>query len=146
MSPLAAAIAIDPAALEHQVAIWLLAGMVLAWVTGFDVLYALQDVEVDRDQGLHSMPARLGVQPAVWISRLLHLLAIGLLVWAWYIDPRFHVLFLVAGIMAAALLAWEHVTIARWGVERITLAFFTLNGIVSCVVGLAGIADILIAS
>ena len=142
MSPLAAAVAIAPDALVQQPAIWMLAGMVLAWVTGFDVLYALQDVQVDRTQGLHSMPSVLGPATAIWISRILHVAAIALLVLVYVTDARLHVIFLLSVGAAAALLLWEHLLIARYGTERITLAFFTLNGIVSCaLVGAMGIID-----
>jgi len=143
MSPLAAALAVNPDALSEQPALWLLAGMVLAWVTGFDILYSLQDVEVDRSQGLHSMPARLGTGLAVWVSRILHTVAVVLLVMAWGLAPEFGYAFLAGIIAVIGLLAWEHVLIARFGTERITMAFFTLNGIVSCVLGLAGIIDVL---
>ena len=142
LSPLAAALAISPDALVHQPALWLLAGMVLVWVTGFDVLYALQDIEVDRAQGLHSMPSSLGTTTALWLSRLLHLIAIGLLVLIYVVDTQLRLLFLFAVVAAAALLIWEHMVIARYGTDRISLAFFTLNGIVSCLLGILGIIDV----
>ena len=142
LSPLAAAIAVSPDALLQQPSIWLLGGMVLVWVTGFDVLYALQDVDIDRTQGLHSMPSSLGTSTALWLSRLLHLAAVALLFMIYIDDERMHMLFLVAVLVAAALLIWEHVIIARYGTGRITLAFFTLNGIVSCLLGLLGIIDV----
>src|SRR5258705_414767 len=82
---------------------------VLLWVAGFDVLYALQDVEIDRRQGLFSIPARLGVERALWVSALLHLGALLLLA----LLPRLYAPGLgaaywlgVAG--CAALLAWQH--------------------------------------
>ena len=146
MSPLAAALAVNPDALAEQPALWMLAGMVLAWVTGFDILYALQDVEIDRSQGLHSMPARLGTGTALWVSRILHTVAVVLLVLAWVFAPTFGYAFLAGIIAAAGLLTWEHVLIARFGTGRISMAFFTLNGIVSCVLGLAGIIDVLVWS
>ncbi|MDG2200173.1 MAG: 4-hydroxybenzoate octaprenyltransferase [Phycisphaerales bacterium] len=146
MSPLAAALAVNPDALAEQPALWMLAGMVLAWVTGFDILYALQDVEIDRSQGLHSMPARLGTGTALWISRILHTVAVVLLVLAWVFAPTLGYAFLAGIIAACGLLIWEHVLIARFGTARISMAFFTLNGIVSCVLGLAGIIDVLVLS
>jgi len=139
MSPLAAALAIEPNALLVDPALWMLSGMVLAWVTGFDVLYSLQDVEVDTAQELHSMPARLGVRNALWISRLLHVAAAGLLL---FIDLG--LFFFIASLATCLLLAWEHLVIARWGTQRMTMAFFTLNGVISCVLGVAGILDILL--
>ena len=142
LSPLAAALAVSPEALMQQPSLWFLAGMVLVWVTGFDVLYALQDIDIDRTQGLQSMPSVLGASTAIWLSRLLHAMAIGLLFLISSLDTRLDALFLVAAFAATALLLWEHVLIARYGTSRITLAFFTLNGIGSCLLGLFGIIDV----
>lgn len=143
LSPLAAALAVRPEAVTAQPSLWLLSAMVLAWVAGFDVLYALQDVEVDERDGLHSVPARFGVGRALVVSRLLHAAAVACLVTAAIVDPRLALLFAIGALAAIALLVYEHAVIARFGTERITLAFFTLNGLVSCVLGAAGIADVL---
>lgn len=142
ISPVAAAIAIDPAQLR-QGSIWLLAGMVLTWVAGFDVIYALQDVDVDRRQGLHSMPSRLGVRRALLISRALHLVAAALLWTIALTDPRSGVLMVIGAAIVTLLLLIEHVTVSRWSTTRMALTFFTLNGLVSCVVGLLGSIDVL---
>jgi 4-hydroxybenzoate polyprenyltransferase len=143
MSPLAAAIAVDPASLAHQPSLWLLSGMVLCWVAGFDILYALQDVAIDRAQGLYSAPSRYGVPRALWISRLLHGIALACLVASIWVDPRLGVIFAIGVIIVCGLLIYEHLTVARWGTTRIALAFFTLNGIISCLLGALGIADVL---
>jgi 4-hydroxybenzoate polyprenyltransferase len=148
MSPIAAAIAIEPASVSpssgmFQPALWLLSAMVLCWVAGFDIIYALQDVEIDRAQRLHSMPANLGVANAMWVSRSLHAIAAACMVGAWSIDARFAVVFGVATCIVIALLMLEHLTVARWGTTRMALAFFTVNGIISCVAGLLGIVDVL---
>ncbi len=146
VSPLAAAIAIDPTSLAAQPALWLLAVMVLFWVAGFDVLYALQDVDVDRRQGLYSLPARMGAATAVRLSRLMHGLAGGALIVAAVVDPRLMWLFGLGVVSVFALLCWEHLTILRWGTDRITLAFFTLNGVISLLLGTLGIADVLLGT
>ncbi len=143
LSPLAAALAVAPAALTTQPSLWLLAVMVMCWVAGFDVIYALQDVTVDRAQGLHSVPGRLGVARGLVISRLLHGVASVALVAAALVDPRFGVLFGLGIVIVVGLLAWEHATVARWGTTKVALAFFTLNGIISCVLGLLGSVDVL---
>jgi 4-hydroxybenzoate polyprenyltransferase len=143
ISPIAAAIAINPDAVIEQPSLWLLSGMVLCWVAGFDIIYALQDVDVDRAQGLHSIPARMGVPRAMWIARFLHALAVACLFACWRLDPRFGVLFVVGVGIVMVLLIYEHLTVSRWGTTKIALAFFTLNGIISCVLGALGIADIL---
>ncbi|MDG2423771.1 MAG: 4-hydroxybenzoate octaprenyltransferase [Phycisphaerales bacterium] len=141
-SPLAAAIAVRPDALVEQGALWLLAAMVLFWVSGFDIIYALQDIDVDRRERLHSIPARFGINGALWISRLLHMLAGSALILAWVVDQRLGAVFLGASIAACLLLLIEQATVRRWGTTRMALTFFTLNGIVSCVIGLAGILDL----
>jgi 4-hydroxybenzoate polyprenyltransferase len=141
-SPLAAAIALRPESLADTPSILWLAGMVLAWVAGFDIIYALQDVSFDRQRGLSSIPASLGVPRALWISRSLHFAAAGALFVAWRSEPRFGVAFGLAVVLVCGLLIAEHVVLARKGERGLDMAFFTLNGIVSCVVGVAGVLDL----
>lgn len=142
-SPVAAAVAIEPAALGSVSAVWWIAGMVVLWVGGFDIVYSLQDVEVDRAEGLWSVPSRLGVPAAMWISRAMHAGAVALLVLAWSREPRFGVVFGVGVGVGAALLVAEHIVLARRGKAGLHVAFFTINGFVSCALGLAGCADTL---
>jgi 4-hydroxybenzoate polyprenyltransferase len=149
-SPLAAAIAVNPAALwggaaERSAALPLLAGMVLLWVAGFDIIYALQDVEVDRREGLSSLPARLGPARAAWVSRLFHAGAFALLALAARAEPRFGPVFGLSVALVGGLLIAEHVVLARRGLAGLDMAFFTLNGVVSCVLGAAGIVDLVVA-
>lgn len=144
-SPVAAALALRPEAVIDTPTIWWLAGMVMVWVAGFDVIYALQDVAFDRERGLFSVPARLGVAAAIWISRGLHAVAFMMLVLAWRSDTRLGWSFAGAVGLVGALLIAEHVVLARRGERGLDMAFFTLNGVVSCVVGLVGCADVMIA-
>lgn len=152
ISPVAAAVAIEPGAVLGDggaclppygwaPALWLLAGMVLCWVAGFDVIYALQDAEHDRKEGLFSMPARLGDGPALWVSRGLHVLAIAALVLAWRCSASLGVFFLAAVALTAGLLLTEHALV--WGskTNRLHMAFFTVNGVISLLLGAAGILD-----
>lgn len=142
LSPVAAAIAVRPDALADTPAVWWLAGYVLAWVAGFDVIYALQDLDFDRGRGLKSIPAALGWRGAVWTSRALHAAAIAALVTASLADDRLGPVFAVGVAAAAALLVTEHLVLIRRGARGIPMAFFTLNGIVSLVLGAAGLADL----
>ena len=156
-SPLAAAIAIDPRTLglaSHAEALapiapgvttflLCLAAMVTLWVAGFDIIYALQDVDVDQRLGLFSIPSRLGVAAALWISRTLHAGAAAMLFLAWRSDARLGPLFGIAVAIAAVLLVGEHVILAKRGKAGLSAAFFTFNGVVSLVVGALGIADLL---
>lgn len=144
ISPLAAALAVDPAALGRAWALYAVAGMVTCWVAGFDIIYALQDLDFDRQAGLNSIPARIGWRGAIWVSRVLHAAAAGLLMAAWWVEPRFGAIFLAAVTVAVLVLIAEHVVLARRGRAGLEMAFFTLNGVVSCVVGAAGTLDLLL--
>lgn len=146
ISPLAAALAVEPTALAQQPGLWLLSLLVLCWVGGFDIIYALQDIEIDRRQDLFSLPSRLGAARALWVSRLLHAVAGAALLSLWLVDERLGVLFGIAVMIVAALLIYEHATVWRWGTTRIALAFFTLNGLISCILGGLGIIDVLLRS
>ena len=143
-SPLAAAIAVGGIGTMAEPALWLLAGMVLLWVAGFDAIYALQDLDFDREAGLRSIPARFGWKRANVLSRIMHVGAIVCLVGGWRITPAFAVVFGVGVIAAIGLLAYEHVVLARRGAAGIPLAFFTLNGMVSILLGLTGVVDVLV--
>lgn len=140
-SPIAAAIAVDPASLGTTPALWLIAAMVLFWVAGFDVIYALQDIDHDRRIGLHSIPASLGPLRAARVSRAFHIIAAACLAGAWLVDDRLGVLFGASLILVVVLLITEHIVLTRHGLKGLNLAFFTLNGVVSCVLGLAGSID-----
>lgn len=145
LSPLAAAVAIAPAFVTAA-SPWLLAAMVASWVAGFDVIYALQDIDVDRTGGLHSMPSRLGPGAALWISRVLHLTSLAALVLLWRTDTHLHTLFAVGIVLVAALLVLEHALV--WGsrTHRLNLAFLTVNGVISLALGGLGIADVLLTT
>lgn len=142
-SPLAAAVAVSPSAPGSVPALWLLAGMVVLWVAGFDIIYALQDTEVDRVEGLWSVPSRLGIPAALWISRAMHAGSAAMLALAWRAEPRFGVIFAVGIGLVVALLVTEHVVLAKRGKAGLDMAFFTINGFVSGALGLAGCVDTL---
>jgi 4-hydroxybenzoate polyprenyltransferase len=158
-SPLCAAVALHPQSLHpgspsHQPALWLLSCFVLCWVAGFDIIYALQDQHYDRSKGLHSIPAALGTTRSVWASRVLHALALGALAGVLVLEPRFGWCFGVGLGLVAGLLLWEHAILTKLvrtnaidpasPPPALNMAFFTLNGVVSCVVGVLGIADVLL--
>lgn len=141
ISPVAAALAVRPEAAAGAPP-WLLAGAVLLWVAGFDVLYAMQDTEVDVREGLHSMPSRLGVRGAAWASRAMHAGSIAMLVLFWRSEPALGPGFGAAVALAAVVIATEHVLLATGGAAGFAKHFTTLNGIVSLALGAAGIASI----
>jgi len=107
---------------------WLLAIAIGAWVGGFDVLYACQDIEFDRAHGLRSIPARYGVRTALTISRCLHGVAVaGLLALAWVVPLS--VLYLAGVGLVAVLLGYEQSLVGAGDLSKVKRAF-DLNGYV----------------
>ncbi len=123
--------------------ILVLTAAVLFWVAGFDVLYACQDEAHDRSTGLLSIPATLGLAPAFWIARIMHLLMLGLLVW---LAVLFHLGPIAAvGIVAvAALLLWEHLIVSPRDLTRMNAAFFMMNGVIAVIFFVFVAADLLL--
>jgi 4-hydroxybenzoate polyprenyltransferase len=143
ISPIAACLAVNPSHATHPTILFL-AGFVALWVAGFDVLYALQDEAFDRAKGLFSIPAWLGASRAAWVSRAMHAAAAASLFFAWRSEPRFGPVFAVAVGVAACLLVFEHIVLIRRGLSGLPMAFFTVNGCVSVLVGAAGVIDALV--
>lgn len=142
LSPLAASVAIQPAFMQ-QAEPYLLAVMVMFWVAGFDVIYALQDVASDRRTDIYSLPAKLGIQPALIIGALLHGLGITALIALLLVSPILAAGFGVGIGLVVAILVVEHSIVWRTGTRHVQLAFFTFNGIISLVLGGLGLIDVL---
>lgn len=100
------------------------------WIAGFDVIYACQDLDVDRREGLHSVPAKFGVGPALWFSRGSHLVAVGCMVGLGVVAELSPV-YLVGVATAAALLVYEAGMVRANDLDRLQKAFFDMNGYVS---------------
>ena len=100
------------------------------WVAGFDVLYACQDEDFDRQHGLRSIPVRLGRRRALLASRVLHLGAVPLFA-AFGVLTGLGVVYHLGVAAAAVLLVWEHQLLRLGDLSRIGTAFFTANGLVS---------------
>jgi len=111
---------------------WALSLGVLAWTAGFDILYALQDREFDAARGLHSIPARLGIHRALWLSRLLHFLALAS--WAVFeYQLGSHFLPWLAWLAVASILFREQWVMRKGELEHLDHAFFTLNSLVGLI-------------
>ena len=108
----------------------LLGAVVMLWIGGFDIIYALQDYDFDVKSPLFSLPKRLGKANALLVSRLMHLGAIGLL-FAICVLSGLHVFAFMGVLIAALLIAWEQSLVKSNDLSRVNLAFFTLNGWVS---------------
>ena len=110
----------------------LLSLVVLLWTAGFDVLYACQDFEFDRSEGLRSIPARFGIARALWISRGLHAGAFIALV-TLYLVSGLGPLALIGVILTAGLLLYQHRLVRADDLGRLNAAFFTTNAFVSVI-------------
>ncbi len=110
--------------------ILLLSAAVALWVSGFDIIYACQDLEFDRQAGLFSLPQRLGIRRALRVAGLLHLLMLGLLA-ALAAVLNLGWISLLGVAVVAALLAYEHHLVKPHDLSRINAAFFTVNGYIS---------------
>jgi 4-hydroxybenzoate polyprenyltransferase len=119
-----------------------MAAAVLAWTAGFDIIYACQDFVSDRATGVFSIPARVGIAGGLLIARATHIICLALLIFLGLITPQFGILYLIGVALAALLLVIEHAIVRPDDLSKISLAFFTMNGIISIALGTLGICDI----
>lgn len=130
LAPLAAWIAIR--GLDDLAAPTILGLAVLAWVAGFDIIYACQDADFDRQARLHSLPARLGIAPALRIAFLCHLIMLGLLVVLYFVaSPPLGSLYLAGLALVAVLILYEHAIVTPTNLTRVNEAFFQVNAVIS---------------
>jgi 4-hydroxybenzoate polyprenyltransferase len=121
----------------------LLSAAVMFWIAGFDIIYALQDVDFDRATKLFSLPARLGVRRALYLSTLFHVLTVLFLVTTAVLTESGPIAY--AGILVVAgILLWEHSIVKPDDLSRVNVAFFNLNGYISVLLLLTFATDILI--
>jgi 4-hydroxybenzoate polyprenyltransferase len=116
---------------------------VIFWVSGFDIIYALQDTEFDQSQELYSMPAWLGKSKALRVSECLHLLSIACVVGAGLLG-NFGVWYWIGVFVFIAMLLYQHSIIKPNDLSKINLAFMTANGIASVVFALFVITDLFV--
>ena len=119
--------------------------VVLTWVSGFDIIYALQDEGFDKSQQLHSIPAYVGIQKALHISTLLHLASIA---FVFYLGTTFHFswIYWIGAILFSGLLLFQHSLVKPNDLSKVNLAFATTNGIGSVVFAVFVISAILIGN
>jgi 4-hydroxybenzoate polyprenyltransferase len=141
LAPAAAWVAVSGRIALSPVLLFLAVGL---WVGGFDVIYAIFDLDFDRAEGIHSIPVTLGKRRALGVAALSHLAAMALLV---AVGPLLGLgwSYLVGCLVVAVLLAWPHVDIARRGLARVGMGFMTANGVVGLVYGVVAIAAVLIS-
>jgi 4-hydroxybenzoate polyprenyltransferase len=120
-----------------------LGAAVLMWVAGFDIFYALQDVDFDQAEGLHSIPVRLGVKNAILLGKLLHGAMIALLLLLPFGLPLGWLYY--AGIaVISALIAYEHQLVKPDDLSKLNAAFFNMNGYISVTIFAFTLGDVLL--
>lgn len=118
---------------------------VIFWVSGFDIIYALQDEEFDRSQKLYSMPVWLGKAKALKVSELLHLLSAAAIITAGFYG-QFNWLYWVGTVVFVGMLIYQHSIVKPDDLKQVNIAFMTANGIASIVFAIFVIADLFINS
>jgi 4-hydroxybenzoate polyprenyltransferase len=114
---------------------------VLFWVSGFDIIYALQDEEFDKVNKLNSIPAALGKKNALHVSELLHLLSAACVMYAG-VYGHFGVWYWIGVGVFASLLIYQHLLVKPGDLRKVNMAFFTTNGIASVVFAIFVILDL----
>ncbi len=117
--------------------------IVIFWVSGFDILYSLQDEEFDKLENLKSVPVRVGKRNALIISALLHVIAVTIIVLAGF-QGDFHYFYWIGTVVFTLLLAYEHAIVKPTDISRVNLAFATLNGFASVLFALFVMLDIFV--
>lgn len=141
LSPMGAWLAIHPASVGRVVV--LLMAVVTTWVAGFDIIYACQDIAYDQKAGLHSLPSRLGPGRALWLARVMHLLTVILLIALGQVAGLGWLYGIGVGLVTVLLFV-EHWLMRGDDFSRVNVAFFTVNGLISLVLGGLAIADCLL--
>ena len=117
---------------------------VLFWVSGFDIIYALQDEEFDKNNQLHSIPAALGKTKALRVSELLHLLSVACVIYAG-LYGHFGIWYWIGVALFMGLLIYQHTLVKPNDLSKVNMAFFTTNGIASVVFAIFVILDLFIS-
>jgi 4-hydroxybenzoate polyprenyltransferase len=118
---------------------------VVFWVSGFDVIYALQDIDFDQSQQLYSIPSYWGLKKALNIARGLHVISASFVIAAFFIGSFYY--FYIAGLLVfVGMLIYQHSIVKSNDLSKVNIAFMTANGVASIVFSIFVIADIVITS
>jgi 4-hydroxybenzoate polyprenyltransferase len=123
---------------------WVLSLGVLFWAAGFDIIYASQDAEFDRQAGLHSMPAALGRSSAFRLAVFFHVLAFALFTLTGYLQ-ELNVVYYFGILLTGAALFYQHLIVNPRDLSRIEMSFFSMNGFIALTLFLAACISLLMA-
>lgn len=119
----------------------LLGAAVLFWVAGFDILYALQDIDFDRQYGLHSIPRFLGIKKSIYLARLFHLITLIFLIFVKEKAAFLGIFYEIGVLIAALLLLYEHSLVKPNDLSKLDIAFFNMNGYLSVTIFIFTLLD-----
>ena len=115
--------------------------VVLFWVSGFDIIYALQDLDFDKEEELKSFPVFFGKKGALNASIILHILSAGLTLYAGYLG-NFGIIYWIGSAIFIGLLIYQHILVKPHDLSRVNVAFFTTNGIASVIFAIFTITEL----
>jgi 4-hydroxybenzoate polyprenyltransferase len=116
---------------------------VITWVSGFDIIYALQDEAFDRSQQLHSIPAAIGIRNALIVSTLLHILSAGFVIGAGIVG-HFNWIYWIGALFYMSMLTYQHLLVKPNDLSKVNMAFANTNGIASVVFAAFTIVSLLV--
>lgn len=116
---------------------------VALWTAGFDVIYATQDADYDRERGLYSIPSRFGIRKALILAKLFHVISFAAFFLLFLITPLSW-LYLIGVIIAGLIMIYEHSLVSADDLSKVGVAFFTMNGILSLVMFIFTVGDVLL--
>ena len=116
---------------------------VLFWLLGFDVLYAIQDIDFDRKTGLHSIPQRFGIRRSLWMARISHAITMTALFWISTLLPL-DGYYMAGVIIALCLIVYEHGLVKENDLSKLNTAFFNMNGYISVAIFIFTLCDVLL--
>ncbi|MCX8084585.1 MAG: putative 4-hydroxybenzoate polyprenyltransferase [Calditerrivibrio sp.] len=128
-----------------DISILLLGLGVMFWVAGFDIIYAIQDIDFDREKGLFSIPRFLGINGSLWVSRVFHIIAFSLFISVKYFSNLGY--FYLVGVLGSGLfMIYEHYILKKSNLQKLSIAFFNINAYISLVIFIFTSIDIFVGN
>lgn len=116
---------------------------VMFWLAGFDTVYATQDAEYDRENGLYSIPSRFGIAKALWIARSFHVFSFIFFVTLFFVS-ELKWIYLIGVLLAGGIMIYQHAIVKKDDLSKVQLAFFPMNGTLSVLLFMFAFVDMLI--
>lgn len=116
---------------------------VATWTAGFDIIYATQDADFDKKEGLFSIPSYFGIKKALLLAKVFHLISFFALLAVYFVSP-FGIIYLIGVLISGGIMVYEHSLVSADDLSKVNVAFFTMNGIIASTVLVFSIGDLLL--